>query len=93
MRSVGGDDLLVELGFAGLFDAGVQVADVGGEGDDGLAVNLEHEAEHAVCGRVLRPHIDDHGLVGDGVAAVLVAFGIGDDVFDAGIDLVGSGDG
>ena len=71
----------------------MQIADVGREGDDGLAVDLEHEAEHAVGGRVLRAHVDDHGLVGDGVGAVLVAFGVSDNVFDAGIDLVGSGDG
>ena len=46
-----GDDLLVELGLAGLLDAGVQVADVGREGDDGFAVDLEHEAQDAVGGR------------------------------------------
>ena len=57
------DDLLVELGLAGLLDAGVQVADVGREGDDGFAVDLEHEAQHAVGRRVLRAHVEDHGLV------------------------------
>ena len=54
-----GDDLLVELGFAGLLDAGVEITYVGGTGDDGFAVDFEHEAEDAVgadgcCGPMLR---------------------------------------
>src|SRR5690606_1228698 len=32
---------------------------------DGLAVDLEHEAEHAVRGRVLRPHVDDDALLAE----------------------------
>ena len=58
-----GDDLLVELGLAGLLDAGVQEADVGTDADDGLAVDFQQETKHAVGGRVLRPHVQDHGLV------------------------------
>ena len=58
-----GNDLLVELGFAGLFDAGVQVADFGIEADDDFAVDFEHQAQHAVGGRVLRSHVEDHVLV------------------------------
>ena len=83
-------DLGVELGLAGLLDAGVEVADVGGEGDDGLAVDFEDEAQDAVCGRVLRAHVEDHGLVGDGVGAarVVVRGGLFDYVFDAGDDEV-----
>ncbi len=57
------DDLLVELGLAGLLDAGVQVADVGRERDDGLAIDLEHQAEHAVGRGMLRAHVEDHGVV------------------------------
>ncbi len=84
------DDLLVELGLAGLLDAGVQVADVGGEGDDGLAVDLEHEAQHAVGGGVLRAHVEDHGVLA-GAGDVAWCCGVGDDVFDAGDDHVGCG--
>ena len=85
------DDLLVELGLAGLLDAGVQIADVGRERDDGLAVDLEHQAQNAVRGRVLRAHVEDHGvLAGGGGVAVL---GVGDDVFDAGMIMSGAATG
>ena len=86
-----GGDLGVELGFAGLLDAGVEVADVGGQGDDLLAVDFEDEAEDAVGGGVLGAHVEDHGLVGDRVVAVVVAFAVGDYVFYAG-DRVGGED-
>ncbi len=58
-----GNDLLVELRFAGFFDAGVKVADFGIEADDDFAVDFEHQAQHAVGGRVLRSHVEDHVLV------------------------------
>jgi hypothetical protein len=44
-------------------DAGVQVADLGIDADDDLAVDLQHQAQHAVRRRVLRPHVEDHVLV------------------------------
>ena len=28
--------------------------------DDGLAVQLQQQTQHAVGGRVLRPHVEDH---------------------------------
>ena len=43
-----------------LLDAGVQEADVGPRLDDGLAVEFEYHAQHAVRGRVLRPHVQGH---------------------------------
>ena len=46
-----------------LLDAGVQVADDRAGLGDGLAVELQHEAQHAVRGRVLRAHVDDDALV------------------------------
>ncbi len=87
-------DLGVELGFASLLDAGVEVADVGCERDDGFAVDLEHKAEHAVGGWVLRSHVENHGLVGNGVAGVLGVrfFGAFNDVFDVGDEHVGCGE-
>ena len=42
-----------------LLDARVQVADAGPGVGDGLSVDLQHEAEHAVRRRVLRAHVDD----------------------------------
>ena len=48
---------------ARLLHAGVQVADDRLGAQHGLAVELEHEAQHAVGAGVLRPHVDDHGLV------------------------------
>ena len=40
------DHLLVELRFAGLLDAGVQIADVGDHAHYALAVNLEQQPKH-----------------------------------------------
>jgi hypothetical protein len=79
------DDLLIKLRLARLLDPGVQVADVGGEGDDGFAVDLDDKAENAVRRRVLRTHVDDHGLV-LAWRVLAIAAGISDDVFNAGVD-------
>ena len=46
--------------FGGLLDAGVQVADLGIGLDDGLAVDLEHDLQHAVRRRMLRTHREHH---------------------------------
>ena len=48
---------------AGLLHAGVQVADDRLAPQHRLALELQHEAQHAVGARVLRPHVDDHRLV------------------------------
>jgi hypothetical protein len=68
----------------------VEVADVGGAGDDGLAVDFEDQAQDAVGRRMLRAHVQDHGLRGDGVGAVgvVVRGGLFDYVFYAGDDEV-----
>ena len=87
-----GDYLLVELGLAGLFNAGVQVADVGRAAYDGFAVDFEHEAQHTVRAGVLGTHVEDHGVVAAGVFAA-VALGIVEDGINAGIDLIGCGRG
>ena len=52
--------LLIELGLAGFLDAGVQIADLGADADDDFAVELDHQAQHAMGRRVLRAHIEDH---------------------------------
>src|SRR6266536_3085051 len=57
------DALLPGSVFAVLLDAGVEVSDHRAAGDDPLSVELEDQAEHPVGGGVLRPHVDDHGLV------------------------------
>ena len=58
----------------GALHPGVQVAHDRLGAQDGLAVELEHEAEHTVGAGVLGPHVDDHRLVladlGDEVAGV-----------------------
>ena len=54
------DDLLPLLLLGGLLDAGVQVADRGVGGDDGLAGQLQHQPQHAVRAGMLRPHVDGH---------------------------------
>ena len=48
--------------FAILLDAGVEVSDAATTFGDGLTVEFEHEAKHAVRGRVLRSHIDHDAL-------------------------------
>jgi hypothetical protein len=48
-----------------LLDAGVQVADARSGLGHRLAVDLEHEPEHAVRGRVLRAHVDDDALLAE----------------------------
>ena len=47
----------------GLLHAGVEVADHRLGPQHRLAVELDHEPEHAVGRRVLGAHVDDHGLV------------------------------
>ncbi len=51
-------DLLVELGLAGLLDAGVQIADVGHDPHDGLAVDLQQQRRtpwvEGCCGPMFR---------------------------------------
>ena len=49
--------------FGGLLHAGVQVPDDRLDAQHLFTVELEHETQHAVRGRVLRPHVDDHRLV------------------------------
>jgi hypothetical protein len=56
-------NLVIKLGLAGLLDAGVQIADLGIDADNDFAVDLQHQAQHAMGSRVLRPHVDDHVLV------------------------------
>ena len=74
------DDLIVLPVLADLLEAAVQVADVRDAAHDRLAVELEHQAQHAVRRRMLRPDVDEHVLAleigldrrrrvdGDGVA-------------------------
>ncbi len=59
---------LVVLAVLGqLLDAAVQVAKRGLRGDDLLAVYLDDQSQHAMRGRVLRPHVDDEVLGGEPV--------------------------
>ena len=56
------DDLVVLAVLADLLEAAVQIADVRDAAHDRLAVELEHQAQHAVRRRVLRPDVDEHVL-------------------------------
>jgi hypothetical protein len=64
------NNLLIELSFAGFLNAGVEITDLGPDAGDDLAVDFNHESQHAVCSGVLRTHVEDHtprvGSVGDG---------------------------
>ena len=53
-----GDRLEVGLGLDQLLGAAMQQADMRIDAVDNLAVELEHEAQHAVGRRMLRPEID-----------------------------------
>ena len=61
------DDLVVVGVLAQLLDAAVEVAEDRVEVDDLLAVELEHDPQHAVGRRVLRAHVDEHLAVAEGV--------------------------
>jgi len=41
----------------------MQVADLRVDADNDLAVNLQHQAQHAMGRRMLRPHVNHHVLV------------------------------
>ena len=56
------NELRVRHVLGDFFVAAMQVTDIGPGVDDLFAVQLEHEPQHAVRARVLRPHVDDHPL-------------------------------
>jgi len=56
------DDLVVRAVLGELLDAPVQKADVGAGVDDGLAVELENDAQDPVGARVLRAQVQAQGL-------------------------------
>ena len=59
------DHLLPLLLLGGLLDAGVEVADGRRRREHRLAVELEHQPQHAVRAGVLRPHVDGHRFGAD----------------------------
>ena len=59
-----GDTLRIRLRFAGFFDAGMQITDNWLGFYHHFAVELQHDPQHSVRGRVLGPHVQDHGLRG-----------------------------
>src|SRR6202012_5258547 len=50
--------------FEVVLDSGVQVVDSAAGLGDGLAFDLQDQSQHAVSGRMLRPHVDDDPLAG-----------------------------
>jgi hypothetical protein len=63
------DELLVPEVLADLLGAAVEVAHDGRHLAHHLAVGADHEAQHAVGGGVLRPHVEEHVLGFDGLGA------------------------
>ena len=57
-----GDEPVVAERLADLLHPAVEVADVGRRLEDPLAVDLEHDAQHAVRRRVRRAHVEHHPL-------------------------------
>jgi hypothetical protein len=55
------DRLRIGERLSGFFDPGVKIADVGIRFDYRFPVQFQHHAEHAVGGRMLGPHVEDHG--------------------------------
>ena len=61
LERVGVADRLVVISvLAELLNAAVQVSEHRIEINDLFAVHLDDDAEHTVCGRVLRSHVDEH---------------------------------
>src|SRR5213076_2238857 len=56
------DDLVVMAVLPQLFEAGMEIAEMGDHPDHGLAVELDHEPQHPVSRWVLRPEVDQHVL-------------------------------
>jgi hypothetical protein len=77
-----GQRLEIGLVLAELLGAAMEQADMGIDPLDDLAVELEHEPEHAVRGRMLRPEVDR--VVGD-----LAVRRVGAGQLGLGLDLVG----
>jgi hypothetical protein len=57
-----GDDLIVLAVLTQLLEAGVEIADVRNHPDHRLAVQLDHQPQHAVRRRVLGTDVDQHVL-------------------------------
>ena len=62
-----GDRLQVRLVLPLLLDACVHVANVRGDSDDGLAIQLEDQPQHAVGGRVLGTHVEHQCALVNGI--------------------------
>ena len=60
------DGLRIGQRFGGFFDSRVQISDIHVRLDDGFPIQFEQHAQHAVRGRVLGAHVEDHGLFGAG---------------------------
>src|SRR5205085_3523674 len=56
------NDLVVLAVLADLLEAAMEVADVRDAAHDGFAIQLEHQPEDAVGGRMLRSDVDEHVL-------------------------------
>ena len=54
----------IGLGFHVLLDARVQIADIRNAVDNCLAIELKQQTQHPMRGRMLRPHVQQHGLAG-----------------------------
>ncbi len=59
-----GNELRVRHVLGDLLVAAMQVTDIRPGVDDLFAVEFEHDAQHPVRARVLRPHVEDHLLAG-----------------------------
>jgi hypothetical protein len=70
------DRLVERLALGQLLGAAVEQADVRIGADHGLAVHFQDQAQHAVCGRMLRAEIQ--GVVADFLAAFASIAGEGD---------------
>ena len=60
---------------AGLLHAGVQVPDDRLAAQHGLALEFQHQPQHAVGRRVLRTHVDDHRLILVGIVGEIAELG------------------
>ena len=56
------DRLRIRFVFTGLFDAGVEISEIGNGFQNGFTVQFQQNTQHAVGRRVLRSHVEDHCL-------------------------------
>src|SRR5436190_10891073 len=65
---------MIGLGLSGLFDAGVEIANIRYGLEHRLAFDSQKETQNTMCAWVLRPHIDRHRVRAETILKKLAIF-------------------